>query len=97
MCHSELPCSLYLKSLPNVAIKCIPVRVAQSSPKIQAKFTELLDDHEDAIVSIGKGLHQIQSVYPKFQISQFLNHLKERITMKLLVTHYLSLIGTEQR
>ncbi|CAI4396924.1 BAH_G0026350.mRNA.1.CDS.1 [Saccharomyces cerevisiae] len=91
--HIERTNSLYLKSLQTLLSIAYPYEL-HNPPKIQAKFTELLDDHEDAIVVLAKGLQEIQSCYPKFQISQFLNfHLKERITMKLLVTHYLSLMA----
>ncbi|KOG98850.1 protein kinase PKP1 [Saccharomyces eubayanus] len=89
--HLERTNSLYLKSLQTLLSVAYPYEL-HNPPKIQAKFTELLDDHEDAIVVLAKGLQEIRTCYPQFKISQFLNfHLKERITMKLLVTHYLSL------
>ncbi|SCU81562.1 LANO_0B03532g1_1 [Lachancea nothofagi CBS 11611] len=86
---------LYLQTLESLLSINYPYGLHDQDVMAQ-KLTEFLDDHQDTLVTLSRGFQEIMEYYPKESVFQFLNsHLRDRIAMKLLATHYLSLVSQE--
>ncbi|CCE61946.1 hypothetical protein TPHA_0B02740 [Tetrapisispora phaffii CBS 4417] len=84
--------SLYLKTLTSLLSIEYPYDLHYTE-KIKTLLTQFLDDHQDTLVTLSKGLQEINEIYSNAKIIAFLNdHLRDRIAMKLIATHYLTLI-----
>ncbi|SCU78425.1 LADA_0A05556g1_1 [Lachancea dasiensis] len=82
---------LYLRTLESLLSINYPYGLHDE--EVMTKIlTEFLDDHQDTLVTLSRGFQEIMEFYPKEAVFQFLNlHLRDRIAMKLLATHYLSI------
>lgn len=84
--------SLYLKTLTSLLSNQFPYDLYNRN-KMLTLLNEFLNDHEDTLVTLSHGLQEITEYYPRETIFEFLNnHLRNRISMKLLATHYINLI-----
>ncbi|SCV01596.1 LAMI_0G12464g1_1 [Lachancea mirantina] len=85
---------LYLKTLESLLSMDYPYGLHDQA-SMQGKLTEFLDDHQDTLLTLSKGFQEIMGLYPEKEVVfEFLNaHLRDRIIMKLLATHYLKLVS----
>ncbi|SCU77767.1 LAME_0A02168g1_1 [Lachancea meyersii CBS 8951] len=84
---------LYLRTLESLLSINYPYGLHDQQVLTQ-KLTEFLDDHQDTLVTLSRGFQEIMEFYPKESVFEFLNlHLRDRIAMKLLATHYLTLVS----
>ncbi|AET39433.1 protein kinase PKP1 Ecym_4378 [Eremothecium cymbalariae DBVPG len=87
---------LYLKTLESLLSIEMPYGL-NDRELMQSKLRDLLNDHNDTLATLAKGLQEIMDFYPKQDVFDFLNaHLRDRLSMKLLSTHYLSLISQKE-
>lgn len=83
---------LYLKTLESLLSMEYPYGLHDQDTMVR-KLTGFLDDHQDTLVTLSRGFEEIMDFYPKESVFEFLNHhLRDRIAMKLLATHYLALV-----
>lgn len=88
----EISNSLYLKTLETLLSIEYPYGLQNRETMVKL-LTSFLDDHQDTLVTLARGFQEVMECYPKEAVFQFLNqHLRDRISMKLLATHYLSLL-----
>ncbi|SCU78352.1 LAFA_0A06194g1_1 [Lachancea sp. 'fantastica'] len=84
---------LYLRTLESLLSINYPYGLHDQEIMTQ-KLTEFLDDHQDTLVTLSRGFQEIMVSYPKESVFEFLNlHLRDRISMKLLATHYLNVVS----
>lgn len=83
--------SLYLKTLESLLSIEFPYAL-HNRDAIHGLLIEFLDDHQDTVETLSRGLEEIMDYIPRELIFDFLDHhLRDRIAMKILVTHHLSL------
>ncbi|AAS51804.1 ADL116Cp [Eremothecium gossypii ATCC 10895] len=83
---------LYLKTLESLLAIELPYGLHDHAA-MREKLITFLDDHGDTLVTLSKGFEEIMDFYPQQKVFDFLNiHLRDRLSMKLLVTHYLRLV-----
>lgn len=88
----EISNSLYLKTLETLLSIEYPYGLQNRETMIKL-LTKFLDEHQDTLVTLARGFQEVMEFYPKESVFSFLNqHLRDRISMKLLATHYLSLL-----
>lgn len=88
----EISNSLYLKTLETLLSIEYPYGLQNRETMVQL-LTSFLDEHQDTLVTLARGFQEVMEHYPKESVFEFLNqHLRDRISMKLLATHYLSLL-----
>lgn len=93
----EVSNSLYLRTLESLLSIEYPYGLHNKRNMITL-LSGFLDDHQDTLETLSRGLQEISEFYPKEKIFDFLDHhLRDRISMKLLVTHYLSLIDQTKK
>ncbi|CEP63469.1 protein kinase PKP1 LALA0_S08e03180g [Lachancea lanzarotensis] len=86
---------LYLRTLESLLSINYPYGLHNQEIMTQ-KLTEFLDDHQDTLVTLSRGFQEIMVSYPKESVFEFLNqHLRDRISMKLLATHYLNVVSQD--
>ncbi|CAR21184.1 protein kinase PKP1 [Lachancea thermotolerans CBS 6340] len=84
---------LYLRTLESLLSLNYPYGLHDQGVMTK-KLTEFLDDHQDTLVTLSRGFQEIMDFFPKEAVFDFLNlHLRDRIAMKLLATHYLALVS----
>ncbi|CUS23249.1 LAQU0S09e00540g1_1 [Lachancea quebecensis] len=84
---------LYLRTLESLLSLNYPYGLHDQGVMTK-KLTEFLDDHQDTLVTLSRGFQEIMEFFPKEAVFDFLNlHLRDRIAMKLLATHYLALVS----
>lgn len=82
---------LYLKTLESLLSIEFPYGL-HDQEFMECKFQEFLNDHQDTLYILSCGFQEIMDWYPKEKVFEFLDcHLHDRISMKLLATHYLKL------
>ncbi|CCH58998.1 hypothetical protein TBLA_0B01550 [Henningerozyma blattae CBS 6284] len=87
--------SVYLKSLESLLSLEYPYQL-QDDNAVRRVLNEFLDDHQDSIMELATGFKEVGEFYDRKSIKEFLDaHLKDRIIMKLLATHYLKLIESD--
>lgn len=88
----EISNSLYLKTLETLLSIEYPYGLHNRETMIEL-LTGFLDEHQDTLVTLARGFQEVMDFFPKESVFEFLNqHLRDRISMKLLATHYLSLL-----
>lgn len=88
----EITNSLYLKTLETLLSIEYPYGLQNRETMIEL-LTSFLDEHQDTLVTLARGFQEVMGFFPKESVFEFLNqHLRDRISMKLLATHYLSLL-----
>ncbi|CAB4256568.1 similar to Saccharomyces cerevisiae YIL042C PKP1 Mitochondrial protein kinase [Maudiozyma barnettii] len=89
--------ALYLKTLTALLDNKFPYDLYDRQ-KMRVLLRQFLDDHQDTLQTLSDGMTEIMEAFPKNSVFLFLNeHLKNRITMKLLATHYVELISQQER
>ena len=84
--------ALYLKTLQALLNNNFPYDLYDRE-KMRALLAAFLDDHQDTLQTLSDGMTDIMEHFPRQRAFAFLNdHLRNRITMKLLATHYLALL-----
>ena len=84
--------ALYLKTLKSLLSNNFPYDL-YNREKMHSVLAEFLDDHQDTLQTLSDGMTEIMQHFPRDAAFAFLNdHLRNRITMKLLATHYLALL-----
>lgn len=88
----EISNSLYLRTLETLFSIEYPYGLQNRETMVKL-LTTFLDEHQDTLVTLARGFQEVMEWYPKESVFEFLNqHLRDRISMKLLATHYLSLL-----
>ncbi|SMN21922.1 similar to Saccharomyces cerevisiae YIL042C PKP1 Mitochondrial protein kinase [Maudiozyma saulgeensis] len=89
--------ALYLKTLTALLDNKFPYDLYDRQ-KMRILLRQFLDDHQDTLQTLSDGMTEIMEAFPKKSVFLFLNeHLKNRITMKLLATHYVELMSQQER
>lgn len=87
--------SLYLKTLTSLLSNRFPYDLFNKDIMLKV-LNEFLNDHQDTLQILSDGMKEIMQLYPRKSVFNFLNtHLKNRITMKLLATHYVNLLSND--
>lgn len=85
---------LYLKtmySLVNASLN-LPTTLEENEKFTSSVFNEFIDAHSDTLPSLSKGFNEVLDLMSVKQISAFLDeHLKERISMRLIAHQHLEL------
>ncbi|QLG73844.1 hypothetical protein HG535_0F03550 [Zygotorulaspora mrakii] len=93
----EISNSLYLRTLETLLSIDYPYGI-QNRSAMARMLTQFLDEHQDTLVTLSRGFQEVMEFYPKESVFKFLNqHLRDRIAMKLLARHYLSLLDQSKR
>ena len=93
----EISNSLYLKTLETLLSIEYPYGL-QNREAMTKMLIQFLDEHQDTLVTLSRGFQEVMEFYPKESVFTFLNqHLRDRIAMKLLARHYLSLLDQSKR
>lgn len=88
----EISNSLYLRTLETLLSIEYPYGLHNRKTMVEL-LTTFLDEHQDTLVTLARGFQEVMEFFPKESVFEFLNqHLRDRISMKLLATHYLSLL-----
>ena len=88
---------LYLRTLESLLSLNYPYGL-HDQEVMAKKLTEFLDDHQDTLLTLSRGFQEIMEFFPKESVFEFLNsHLRDRISMKLLATHYLAIVSQTSR
>ncbi|KAG0657172.1 hypothetical protein C6P45_002520 [Maudiozyma exigua] len=88
---------LYLHTLTSLLDNKFPYDLYDKS-RMKLLMRKFLDDHQDTLQILSEGMTEIMESYHQDSVFQFLNeHLQNRITMKLLATHYVELISQQER
>lgn len=88
---------LYLRTLTSLLNNKFPYDLYDRS-KMKLLMRKFLDDHQDTLQILSEGMTEIMESYHQDSVFKFLNeHLQNRITMKLLATHYVELISQQER
>lgn len=82
--------SLYLKTLESLLSIEFPYAL-HDKDIIHGLLIEFLDDHQDTVETLSRGLEEIMDFLEKDTIFKFLDeHLRDRIAMKILATNHLA-------
>lgn len=88
---------LYLKTLESLLSIDFPYGLHDQEAMV-TKLTKFLDDHQDTLITLSRGFEEVMEFYQQEAVFEFLNqHLRDRISMKLLVTHYLALVQQQDK
>ncbi|AMD20654.1 HDL090Wp [Eremothecium sinecaudum] len=84
---------LHLKTLESLLLIDMPYGL-YNHERTKLMLEEFLNDHSDTLQTLAKGLQEIMDFYSKELAFDFLNqHLRDRMLMKVLATHYLQLVS----
>ncbi|SJM87385.1 related to [Pyruvate dehydrogenase [lipoamide]] kinase, mitochondrial [Zygosaccharomyces bailii] len=88
----ELTNSLYLSTLETLLSIEYPYGLHNRNTVVKL-LTNFLEEHQDTLTTLATGFQEVMRFYDQEHVFNFLNlHLRNRISMKMLATHYLSLL-----
>ncbi|CAR28215.1 hypothetical protein ZYGR_0N07070 [Zygosaccharomyces rouxii] len=93
----ELTNSLYLSTLETLLSVDYPYGLHHRDTMVSL-LTNFLEEHQDTLTTLAAGFQEVMKFYDHEHVFRFLNlHLRNRISMKMLVTHHLGLLEQTDR